>query len=417
MIRNPKDDSIAVAKENLKAIKVLHQVLMAVTAAILAFALRSDMSQQYRDALNEIAGLRQISLGGWSNYVAQRYKSETKDNETFILGTIRQAGVNLRGNPSVEFPVFAEQVPPLDSPLLNLDTFFSKSQTIGVMKLGGRKSLLDQLSTWAKARTPRGPIIAVNPSMTSGGVQYPSGSPMVNWVSRSQPTTSSVPIYLVTDQPGGQAEYINLTYSIQSNTGRYALDWLKNDTFGQHLVDAKSGTVFPHLKPFWHQINQDNVEQAAVFLQEQLEANSRGTLLFFGIPVERSLAILAGPFLSFSVLIFLGMHLRHFRSLTPEVARTYPWVALFQNPLSTIATYLTLLVLPLLANAALLYRYGHRAEISTLMGIVATCTIAPIGAWVLFDIHKVRRASTILPEASNDSPISAPKVTAAPKER
>lgn len=376
--------------ENLKVIKVLHQVLMAASAAILAFALRPDLTRDYKAALEEIAALKQVSFGGWSNFVAQRYKAETTQDVKFARSVVHQAGLRVKGVPNIGIPVFCDQVPYPNSRLLDLDTFFAKSQTIGFMKFSTeRQPLIEQLTKWKAGRNPNANIIALNVSGNSG-VQYPDGSPMLDWLNRSTSGTSNLPIYLVTDEQSSQPQFIVFTYSVVSETGPFALDWLRNDTFGQRLVAQKTGVVFPHLKIFWHQINQHTPDQATVFLQEESEANTRGTLSFFGIPVERRLAISAGPVLSFCILLFMGLHLVHLRSLplTNEAIK-YPWVALFRSWLAKTVTFTSLLILPVSANSALIYRYGQISEWSSRISVIVTFFVVISGGWVLIEIHRV----------------------------
>jgi hypothetical protein len=379
--------------ENLKVIKILHQLLMAVTAAILAFALRPDLTQNYKTALDELASLKQLSYGGWSNYVAQRYKTQADEDARFIRSVVRQAGLRVKGSPNVVVPVFGDQVPyPTNSRLLDIDTFVAKTQRIGILKFTNeRQPVLEQLAKWKAEHNPQATILALNLSVNTG-TQYLDGYLMLDWLNRSPFGTSSFPLYLVTDEQGVQPAWVSVTYTMYSETGTFALDWLRNDTFGQKIVDSKTAVVFPHLKAFWHQVNQDSPDQATVFLQEELAANTRGTLSFFGIPVERSLAVSAGPVVTVCLLLFMGLHLRHFRSLSSdhEVIRTYPWVALFQNWLAVAATYASLIVLPAFADAALIYRYGQRGEWSTRIGATATSVAIVVGVWVLFEVHKLR---------------------------
>lgn len=382
------------ANENLKVIKVLHQLLKAVTAAILAFALRPDLTQEYKAALSELATLKQLSYGGWSNYIGQRYKTDMDQDVRFIRGVVRQAGLRVKGTPNIVIPVFGEQVPYSGSRLLDLETFATKTQRIGILKFTNeRQPILEQLAKWKAGRNPQVAIVALNLSANSG-VQYPDGTQMLDWLNRSPFGTSSFPLYLVTDEQGVQPGYIILTYSIFSETGTFALDWLRKDTFGQRIVDSKS-VVFPHLKVFWHQVNQDNPDQATVFLQEELEANTRGTLSFFGIPVERSLAISAGPVVSFCILLFMVLHLMHLRSLSPDgdVIRSYPWVALFRSKLAAATTWASLLFLPVVVNAALIQRYGQIGDWSSRIGMISTFLAFVTGAWVLFEIYRVRKES------------------------
>src|SRR5882762_7876646 len=123
--------------ENLKVIKVLHQLLMAVTAAILAFALRPDLTQEYKASLDELAALKQVSWGGWSNYVAHRYQNELDQDSRLLRTWVRQAGLRVKKDAvGPVIPVFGDQVPYVGTGrLLDLDTFFSSTQRIGVTRV------------------------------------------------------------------------------------------------------------------------------------------------------------------------------------------------------------------------------------------------------------------------------------------
>jgi hypothetical protein len=387
--------------ENLKAIKVLHQLLMAVTAAVFVFVLRPDLTQEYKDSLDELAALKQVSWGGWSNYVAHRYQDELDRDNKFLRSWIREAGLRVKkGAQGPIIPVFGDQVPyPGTGKLLDLDTFFSKVQRIGVMKISAseRQPFLDQITKWKAGRNPNVTITMLNLSVNSG-LQYPDGTLMLDWLNRSPTAMSGFPLYLNTDEQPSQPGYVIITYSIQSETGSFALDWLRKDTFGQKIVDAKTGNIFPRLKTFWHQVNQDAPDQAIVFLQEEMAANARGTLSFFGIPVERSHAVLAGPVAMFCILLFMGLHLMHFRSLSPsnDAIRSYPWVALFHSwPAARIADA-SILLLPVLADGALLYKFGQTAEWSTRAGAIATFLAFLEGVGVLAEVAKVRKRSRLL---------------------
>jgi hypothetical protein len=391
--RNPSEGLVT---ENIKTLRILHQLLMVVSAGILAFALRPDHSNDYKSALDELAIIKQVSYGGWSNYVAHRYKAETDRDVKFILNVIHQAGISIKGAPSVVIPVFGDQVPFFsNSRLLDLETFFTKTQRIGFMKfVTTRQPLLEQLAKWKSGRNPNVQLIALNVSANSG-LQYQDGSPMLDWLNRSFSATSSVPIYMLTDEQGIQTTYVTFTYSPSTETGQFALEWLRNDTFGKQLIDPVSGVVFPSLKVFWHQINQDEPDQAIVFLQEESAANSRGTLSFFGIPVERSLAISAGPVVCFSILLFLCLHLRHFRSMVSsnDTIIFFPWVPLFRSIWGEIVTIMTILVLPTIAIAVLLKRLGDWRELSTQIGLTFGAGVIGLGLWAFYEIHELRKKS------------------------
>lgn len=399
-MRAPVAQANEAATENLKVIKVLHQLLMAVTAAIFAFAARPDLAPEYKNALGELAALRQVSWGEWSNFVANRYSEPLVKDKKLLSEWVHQGGLRVRKDavgPTI--PVFGDQVPvPSNARLLDLETFFSKTQRIGVMVIGSseRQHFLEQAATW-KTTHPNSTITMLNLSVNSG-VQYNNGSLMLDWLNRSPAAVSSFPLYLNTDDQPQQPTYIIITYSIQSENGSFALDWLRNDTFGRRVVDAKTGMLFPHTKVFWHEINQNTPDQAVVILQEEMSAVSRGTLSFFGISIERSLAVVAGPVAIFCILLFMGLHLAHFRSLLPpnEALRNYPWVALFSSRFAALVAYISLSALPLAACGYLLYKFGNQSEQSTRIGDTFMVLALVAVAWVASQVNQVRKRARLL---------------------
>ena len=95
-----------------------------------------------------------------------------------------------------------------------------------------------------------------------------------------------------------------------------------------------------------------------------------------------------------SILLFLALHLRHFRSLGGERERikSYPWVPLFRGFWALSAGYGSILFLPTAANLALLRRYGHWVEWSTRTACALTVLMLAQSVWTLVEIHKLRRA-------------------------
>ena len=202
--------------------------------------------------------------------------------------------------------------------------------------------------------------------------------------------------FVIIDQPQtvpNQPVFVIVSYKIKSETGRFALEWIRGEPFGQRLLDQKGEVIFPHLKVFWDRVSSLTDNEATVFLQEELSSASRGTLSFFGIPVERGLALSAGPTACLSILVFLGLHLQHCRSLAidRESISAYPWVPLFRTFVAQLATYISILFLPTIANIVLLRRYGHWAEWQTRIGTYLTVFVFVVSLWVIVEIRKLRK--------------------------
>ncbi len=377
--------------ENLKTLRVLHQLLMVVSSAILVFALRVDMSKNYKAALDELRAVKELDFTKWVTFVRDRYSDDQSQNDKFVREIVRLAGLPLQGNPSLNEPVFGDEA--RAGTLLQLDAFVSANQKIGILKLiGDKRVAAEQLKHAVASRNPHSAVIGMWLSGFAGGY----GQQMLDW--RNPPmvpaTTVNFSIADVPQTTPNQPVFALVSFKLVSEEGHFALEWLKKDTFGRNLVDSKTGEVLPHLKLFWEKVNGLTPDQATVFLHEQLEATTRGTVSFFGIPVETRLAISASPVICFSILLFLCLHVRHVRMMAGSIeeAAAFPFAPLFKGaPGALVVTYVTVLILPILANAELLGRFGDWAELSTKVGGVFAILTGTTGIWTVAEIHRLRK--------------------------
>ncbi len=382
-----------VAVENLKALRFLHQILMIVASAILAFALRPDLSTQYKEALAELSTLKEVSFNTWPISIAERYKKQEEENNAFVLSVIRQAGLELQGHPRLSGPILGEPPPSMPSAkLIEVDAFLTGARKIGSLKVeGNKKYMADQLRRAVASRNAHPSVGGISLSGVGSSGYYgltdwinvvPTGAMSIQFGIYDQPQTA----------PNGPI-FVIASYTISSETGQFALEWLRAENSGKKLLDPKSGIVFPHLREFWDRVSSLTDDQATLFLQDEMSASGRGTLSFFGIPVERSITVWAGPFVCLAILWFLALHLRHFRASEAQKSgvENYPWIALFRGSTALITIYASLLILPIAANAAVLQRYGHWSEWSSRIGGFLTIILLGVAVFVLVEIHALRR--------------------------
>lgn len=377
-------------RENLKALRLLHQVLMVAATAVLAFALRPDHSDDYRAALGELSALQEVSFDDWGHFIEDRYKKDADQNDTLARKVLRQAGLPIQDQLRLGQPVYGDPPPYVGTArLIDLDSFIAGLRKIGVPKLSAKKQTVavEQLRRAPEVNKGRSAVVGLVLSM-AGEIPLANGVRMIDWRNPSPVPQAPLHVYF-----GGQpvATNVAVEYSIFSESGHFALEWLRKETFGQKLVDSNTGVVFPRLKLFWDRVATHSVGEATLLLQEELASNARGTLSFFGIPVERSLAVSAGPAVCFSILLFLCLHVRHFRIFVGGYdINGFPWVPLFRGPLNLVVTGATLVILPVVANGELLRRYGHWSEPSTGIGTAFTVLILVMGVWAFIEIHKLR---------------------------
>ena len=176
-------------------------------------------------------------------------------------------------------------------------------------------------------------------------------------------------------------------------TGTFALDWLMSTEIGRKLVDSKFKTVFPQLKEldFWKGLRLKETDAAVSYIQAKLDSINLGTVSFFGISVNKSLVVWAGPFACFCIGWLFLLHLKRFQILAikDDSLLIYPWIALFPGQASGLTTYFSFLF-PIVADGLLLARYGHWSHWSTWFGVVLTLGVAATTARTFRGIHKLR---------------------------
>jgi hypothetical protein len=382
--------SEAVLTENLKTLRVLHQLLMVVSAAILVFALRVDMSKDYRAALDELRAMQDLNFTGWVTFVRDRYKNYENQNDKFVRDIVKLAGVPLQRNPSLQEPVFGDDIR-AGTPL-QLDAFVKANQKIGILELIGDKHVPAEQLKHSMAMRNSHPVVEGMWLSFQGGY----GQQMMDW--RNPPMVPATTVnFSIADVPQtvpNQPVFAMVSFKLISEEGHFGLEWLRKDTFGQKLFDAKTGEVMPHLKLFWEKVNGLTPEAATVFLEEQLEATTRGTVSFFGIPVETRLAISASPVVCFAILLFLCLHVRHVRLMEGSIknAADFPFALLFRGALGALlVTYATVLALPVFANGELLARFGDWTHWSTRIGAVFAVLTTMTAIWTVLEIHRLRK--------------------------
>jgi hypothetical protein len=101
---------------------------MVVAAAILAFALRADLSTAYKAALDELVALKQTAFENWGSSITDRYKDYENQNDEFVSDIVERESLPLQGNPKLNEPVFGDTPAYKENAtLLQLDAFISGS--------------------------------------------------------------------------------------------------------------------------------------------------------------------------------------------------------------------------------------------------------------------------------------------------
>ena len=98
--------------ERLKALKSLQQVICLAAAAVLAFAVTTDRSKEYRAALDELEVFRKVDLKNYPVYVKRQFASQEEANRALLLKAAKQAHLTVRSSTVLSEP-FIMDAPPL----------------------------------------------------------------------------------------------------------------------------------------------------------------------------------------------------------------------------------------------------------------------------------------------------------------
>lgn len=396
--------------ERLKALKSLQQVICVAAAAVLAFAVTRDRSKEYRAALDELKVFRKVDLRNYPVYVKQHFASQEEANRDLLLKAAKKAHLTVR-NSTVFSEPFVMDYPPQAAyaRLRDFEDFVTAQHMVGVYLVNDEREVLARLTEQLnqKAQQPPPPVHSVPAKpvpLTVTGVYANFGSVMsINNVMIADPVVlhnssnvESIQFLLFNRLPMPPSANFSVSCTFKpSDNLHLALDWLKSDENGKNLVDTKSGIVFPKLKPFWERIADMGTENATLFLQERIEATTHGSLILFGVSVDRDLTLLAGPAVLSALMLFFLLHLwqmntEEWGESEVKSSKDYPWIACFRGRLAGAVTYGCVIGLPIGSCLLLLFKHGEQADGTTWWGAGLTILLMIIGAFATHAIHKFR---------------------------
>jgi len=116
-----------------------------------------------------------------------------------------------------------------------------------------------------------------------------------------------------------------------------------------------SDTPLRALREVWPQVSNKSLLQARDYLEEQV-AEREDEVSVLGLSIRESILTWLGPALVSFVLAYLYGHLKHAqRAMNGHevLMRAYPWISLYEDTISRGLTFLSIVVLPLLATGYL----------------------------------------------------------------
>jgi hypothetical protein len=401
---------INVMGELIKSCRLIHNLVMGVCAAIIAFALTPDPAETYRKALEEVQALQSVKRQAYSDYVLQRLAKHREELAEFDHTPFARPGRNFVLNKYAIEPQAYISWPEADAKIGQIVDFFEGDNHAIEYGPGDEQEL--QKVAQKAINDPHGDKIPKTAVLEKATFVAPDEVPTVQ-VGDQKLLTKDLPpdrlggsvdlslkervpnhdihsFYRRTDLLRGVEEY-------EIDDTNLAGDWLEQGSGIYERISRKTNgrtVLFPGLKGARSEIEAQTLSAAARILQDKLDAVKR-EIHFLGLTIEESIAVWVGPTTLLLLLSYFYAHLSNLnrrRFSAGDSLQNASWIALFPGAISGILTYSSVAVLPVLSALALLRRLGHIHEWTTRAAIVLCLLLAAMAMLCIRTIGPLRKA-------------------------
>ena len=398
-------------EEVLKTTRFIHRLIVAVSAAILTFALAPDLYQRYNDAAEDARALQNLDLArGFAKYAAE--KVDETANEWGIGQAIRDVvkaeGFALpsqdaftRGSDvlpySDELPVQVEE----ETPILNrartqltvgeIFQLLSEAGPVRVFKPQD-ESFRQQLGACLQEATrdkdkPLSSLI----NRGSGGHHFVTSIKLEahDWEARS-----AILSVEIDDEAGRSIEdtkKISVEGTVVELPG-FRL-WLEKQPGALTVIDWPN--ELPRLSKVRQYVEDEQLGDAVRILREKAYDNRR-TLTLGSVSLQGEMALALGAAAMLAVLLYFLAHLQHLVRMHSRCdylreAKVFPWMPLFPGGLSETLTLVSLGLIPLSSIAVLLWRSWDVSEsVMPWFGTMAVLAVFVVLGFIGAEIKRLR---------------------------
>jgi hypothetical protein len=277
--------------ESLKTVNRVHQLIIAVSAAIIAFGISPNKSKQYEAALRDVATLKQLSMNDYDRFSERFLPKKDKDLAEHYASVLKQAGYPKTTTNFEETRQAYFKRPNDESPLTDFFKFFEgDSQIVFVhfnpTTLRMRQPLSERREMYRLINFRRcepQAVILDTPNEPSRISQLQTLILLKNL-----PKADTTQVQLAFDRYVGD---MNCGLSIPANidsapvviSGNHAAEWRRS----KNLASDK---FLRSAKALANQIGAKSPSDAARFLEEKANTLER-ELSFLGIAVQKNTVV------------------------------------------------------------------------------------------------------------------------------
>jgi hypothetical protein len=386
-----------IMNSSVKTLSLLHNIIMGVCAAILAFSTSPDKADSYRSLLRDLIALHGLQMEEYPPFAASAVPEPSATLlQEFVAALEKEGYPTVSADFYIPKPVYAAR-PTSDSAISELIPFFEGDNQVSYVKYdpNGFKmresvSVRSQLYKYSSSCIPThialrtdGKILRMDRTIILSGAPSPMLADVYVSLVRS-----------ADDMNCGMEIPAQVTATVVTLRSNFARNWLATK-------GIQPGQLLPRLSSAEDQIGAKTLEGAITFLDRELNTKKR-ELTFLGLKIDAATAIWIGPVTTLTLVLYFLAHLRHFRMTINrhDNQEGYSWIGLFVDRLSTLITYASIVLLPTIANLVLMIA---SKDVETVMRpVVITCTLAILACGILggaeiHTLHRIIRTDSLKP--------------------
>lgn len=391
--------------EYVKAIKVVHQLLILASSAVLAFALTPNLELKYERADLVLGVLQNSTPDSWDQYVFNVLKDSDKSEAKYVHQLVHTVDPTFPSDAHIPLFVYSDLHFPLNGSIIDAEQYFNTSQKIQTFSFKREQAAFDL--QWKNATTiPNSAQSLINipvqqPRISSVSISPPEGGwsgTKVHLVQmENQSTDRNAKMIIILDPSSmSRTQGISNTLTINMPTilqpvriDAFAMNWLrKQDTEGI-LFSNGTHDPFRDLKPFIREIGGMGVSQARQRLQAKQEAQ-HGKIALFGLSVDEQSTVNVMPWVISGILIFFLAHLRQFRLISERItSEAPPWVGFFDDWAGQAISFVTIVIMPTFASYLLISRHDQPLQ-STRIVTLSLSSVAIFSIWSYVELLLLR---------------------------
>lgn len=389
--------------ETLKTIRLIHQILIIASAALLAFALSPYNATHYRSAISELTLLKRLEIKGYVEFAGNVAQDDVMKDDAEAWKTLIVRSSKM--SPSANFkmhPSFYAERPVGDATMEDYRRFFEEKNRIEYVYAGANGDISEIEKTFSIIPTqsissvsdiwfklPQEiPRVGVNPlDRNDLAIANPISPETIIkyevWVSREGEVGSSM-------YPG---EVDTIAWKRIDDT--YGMQWLRlQSEIYSGLVQTRGEyeVLFPGVKEYWNYVSTMTPTQALQFLQEKSDSSQKA-LTFLGLAVPKLITVWAGPLILSMITLFFISHVKHLnREAGGNVSfiKTFPWIALFPDSLSRVLTIFSIAIFPIISSGAVVWASANESGTASILGACITVLNFAASIACLLEIGRLR---------------------------